>query len=116
MVSTGPFGDARMNKTIMAESLDLTRVPAYRKAYEDVDFLHRDDLRPVRLQLELLKAEIMQQEQNVHSTVVVFGSARTPSPETADAEWEAARQRLEAEPDRPAARAALQRAETRRRH
>lgn len=61
----------------------LKGVMTYRKAYEDIDFLRRSDLRPVRLQLELLKAELIQTEQRVHSTVVVFGSTRTPSPEEA---------------------------------
>ena len=32
-----------------------TRAPAYRLAFADDDFLCRDELRPVRLQLELLK-------------------------------------------------------------
>jgi len=41
--------------------------------------LHRDELRSVRLQLELEKPELLQQEQGIVSTIVVFGSARTPS-------------------------------------
>ncbi|MGB0799512.1 MAG: lysine decarboxylase, partial [Planktomarina sp.] len=36
-----------------------TRAPAYRLAFNDDDFLCRDELRPVRLQLELLKPEVM---------------------------------------------------------
>ena len=55
----------------------LKTTPAYQRAYEDVEFLHREDLRPVRLQLELLKPELMLQEQGITSTVVVFGSTRT---------------------------------------
>src|SRR5262245_11089147 len=50
---------------------------AYLRAYEDVAFLNRDDLRPVRLQLELLKPELMLRENGITSTVVVFGSTRT---------------------------------------
>jgi hypothetical protein len=50
---------------------------AYLRAYEDVRFLNREDLRPVRLQLELLKPELMLQEQGINSTIVVFGSTRT---------------------------------------
>ncbi|MFW5834811.1 MAG: LOG family protein [Pseudomonadota bacterium] len=49
---------------------------AYRLAYADVDFLLRDELRGVRLQLELVKPELVLQEHDVASTVVVFGSAR----------------------------------------
>ena len=55
----------------------LKSAPAYLRAYEDVAFLHREDLRPVRLQLELLKPELMLQEQGINSTIVVFGSTRT---------------------------------------
>ena len=48
--------------------------PTYRLAYEDTELLNQDDLRPLRLQLELLKPERSLREQGVHSTVVVFGS------------------------------------------
>jgi len=60
-----------------------TASPAYRLAFEDNDFLLRQDLRPVRLQLELLKPELLQQEHGIRSTIVVFGSARIPEPEAA---------------------------------
>ena len=50
--------------------------PSYQLAFEDVDFLAKDDLRPLRLQLELLKPEWYLREAKVRSTVVVFGSAR----------------------------------------
>src|SRR5262245_320006 len=50
---------------------------SYLRAYEDVEFLKREDLRPVRLQLELLKPELGLQEQEIDSTIVVFGSTRT---------------------------------------
>ncbi|MBW8829021.1 MAG: TIGR00730 family Rossman fold protein [Burkholderiales bacterium] len=49
---------------------------AYRLAFNDTDFLLREDLRPVRMQLELLKPELVQQEQKIESTIVIFGSAR----------------------------------------
>ncbi len=55
----------------------------YRLAYEDIELLNRDDLRPLRLQLELLKAEGILNEQGVRSTVVVFGSARVTDADTA---------------------------------
>ena len=56
---------------------------AYRLAFTDTEFLLRDELRPVRLQLELLKPELVQQEQGVEATVVIFGSARIVAPEVA---------------------------------
>jgi len=60
-----------------------TQSSSYKLAYEDQEFLIRNELRPVRLQLELLKPELIQQEQNILSTVVIFGSARIPDPQTA---------------------------------
>src|SRR6185503_11659900 len=55
----------------------LKKSGAYLRAYEDRAFLHREDLLPVRLQLELLKPELRLQEEQIKSTVVVFGSTRT---------------------------------------
>lgn len=81
-----PFPTARAEAEILPEAGGVTAQtasPAYRLAFEDTDFLLRQDLRPVRLQLELLKPELMQQEQGIRSTVAVFGSARIPDPETA---------------------------------
>ena len=57
-----------------------TRAPSYRLAFADEDFLCRDDLRPVRLQLELLKPELLMNEAEVESTIVLFGGARIPEP------------------------------------
>ncbi|MFD1744787.1 LOG family protein [Rhizobium helianthi] len=56
--------------------------PAYRLAYVDEDFLCRQELRPVRLQLELLKPEMLLTEMGIKSTVVLFGGARIPEPGT----------------------------------
>jgi hypothetical protein len=58
--------------------------PAYRLAFADPDFLCRDELRPVRLQLELLKPQLELDERGILSTVVLFGGARIPSPERRD--------------------------------
>lgn len=57
-----------------------TESPSYKLAYQDVDFLLRDDLRPVRFQLELLKPEILLDEAKIGSTFVFYGSARIPEP------------------------------------
>ena len=59
--------------------------PTYRLAYEDIDLLGQEELRPLRLQLELLKPERILHEQGIHSTVVVFGSARISDAATAAA-------------------------------
>lgn len=61
-----------------------TRAPAYRLAFADEDFLCRDELRPVRLQLELLKPEMMLDERGIESTIVLFGGARIPEPSKKD--------------------------------
>ncbi|MDL5033008.1 TIGR00730 family Rossman fold protein [Pelomonas sp. APW6] len=57
---------------------------AYRLAFTDDDFMLRDELRPVRMQLELLKPELVQQEQGIKATIVMFGSARIPDQATAE--------------------------------
>ena len=56
---------------------------SYRLAFTDTDFLLREELRPVRMQLELLKPEMIQQEQGIESTIVIFGSARIAPPDDA---------------------------------
>ena len=56
---------------------------SYKLSYTDTDFLMRDELRPVRLQLELMKPEILQHEHDVQATVVIFGGARIPDEERA---------------------------------
>ncbi|WP_299026774.1 LOG family protein [uncultured Sulfitobacter sp.] len=61
-----------------------TQAPAYKLAFNDFDFLCRDELRPVRLQLELLKPEMMLDEYGVQSTIVLFGGARIPEPAQKD--------------------------------
>ena len=59
---------------------------AYRLAFADPEFLLRRETRGIRMQLELLKPDLEQQAQGIESTVVVYGSARFPSPEDAQAE------------------------------
>jgi uncharacterized protein (TIGR00730 family) len=78
-----PFPDAGSDRTA-AEHLPhtpQTRSPAYRLAFDDEDFLLRDELRPVRLQLELLKPSLLMDEHGVKSTIVLFGGARIPPPD-----------------------------------
>jgi len=72
--------------------------PAYLKAYEDPAFMQRRELRPVRLQLELLKPDMILAEHKIKSTVVVFGSARVVSPQEARQGLAEARARAKAEP------------------
>ncbi len=81
---------------------DQTRSSSYRLAYGDKDFLLRDELRPVRLQLELLKPDLIQQELGIESTVVIFGSARIPEPVLAEKRLEDLSRELQKSPDNPA--------------
>lgn len=72
-------------------AFDTNPPDAYRLAFADTDFLVRPELRPVRMQLELLKPELIQQELNIQSTVVIFGSARIPDRASAEEALDAAR-------------------------
>lgn len=78
-----PFRDAHDDIETAQDVPDTpqTRAPAYRLAFADDDFLCRDELRPVRLQLELLKPQLVMEERGIESTVVLFGGARIPAPE-----------------------------------
>nr|WP_245883831.1 TIGR00730 family Rossman fold protein [Hasllibacter halocynthiae] len=60
-----------------------TRAPAYRLAFADEDFLCREELRGVRLQLEMTKPKMVMDAEGIESTVVLFGGARVPPPERA---------------------------------
>jgi uncharacterized protein (TIGR00730 family) len=74
---------------------------SYRLAYEDKDFLSSDDLRPLRLQLELLKPEHYLRQHHVRSTIVVFGSARLLSPQQARMQLAQLEEQARAQPDEP---------------
>lgn len=76
------FPDASVDLSNAQEVPDTpqTRAPAYRLAFADDDFLCRDELRPVRLQLELLKPQLVMDERGIESTIVMFGGARIPEP------------------------------------
>ncbi|MBX3636984.1 MAG: LOG family protein [Rubrivivax sp.] len=64
---------------------------SYRLAFVDERFLLREELRPVRMQLELLKAEMIQREQHIESTIVIYGSSRIVAPDVAQARLQEAR-------------------------
>lgn len=89
------------------------RAPSFRLAFQDPDFLLKDELRPVRLQLELLKPELALRERGIESTVVVFGSARIPEPARAAAELRAARRAARSAPADRTLATAVERAERR---
>lgn len=66
-------------------STPQTRSTSYQLAFQDTAFLLREELRPVRFQLELLKPEMLLDEAGIASTLVIYGSARIPEPAKADA-------------------------------
>jgi len=81
------FSPARVEAEVARQqtSSPQTEDPAYRLAFQDMEFLLRQDLRPVRFQLELLKPELLLDEADIASTFVFYGSARIPEPAKADA-------------------------------
>src|SRR5438552_12742113 len=72
--------------------------PSYRRADLDVDFLARDGVRGVRLQIDYLKPELLLEEHECHQTIVVFGSTRICEPAAALRSVEALRSLLAADP------------------
>ncbi len=73
--------------------------PSYKIAYDDVDFIKSEYLRPVRLHLELLKPEKMMEDAGINSSVVVFGGTQVASKEQADNMVAAAKEKLAANAD-----------------
>ncbi len=98
-----PFRSAQEAAESARHPIDLPqcRSASYRLAFQDPEFLLLDALRPVRLQLELLKPELILQEQHIESTVVVFGSSRIADPETAEARLASARNEYDQSNDDP---------------
>lgn len=82
-----------------------TRAPL--KAYEDIEFLRSDVCRAVRLQVEFLKPDTTMERFGVRSTMVVFGSARIPSPPEAARRLAEAERAFRENPRDPARREAL---------
>lgn len=85
--------------------------PSYIPAERDFELLSRPDLRPVRLQLELLKPELALKEQNVHSTIVVFGGTQIVDAERAADRVSKVRAALEKNPTDATLQRQLARAE-----
>jgi uncharacterized protein (TIGR00730 family) len=96
----GPFPSAAEDAEAAERAVDTpqTRSSSSRLAFADTDFLLRSELRSVRLQLEFLKPELVQLDEGIHATVVVFGSARIPDAQTAAQQLQEAEQRVGANP------------------
>jgi len=85
--------------------------PSYRLAEIDTQFLQSEGLRPVRMQLELLKPEMKLTEAGVESTVVVFGGTQIAPREEAELKLRRAKVALEKNTDDPRRQRAVARAE-----
>jgi uncharacterized protein (TIGR00730 family) len=77
------------------------RSSSYIPADKDTEFLQRDELRPIRIGLELLKPELIQREEGIRSTIVVFGSARIQEPAAAKQALQTAEEDAARTPDDP---------------
>ncbi len=99
-----------MDSKARANLQRIVESPSYRLAEFDLDFLTCPELRPVRLQLELLKPEMAFVHNHVHSTIVVFGGTQVVEQQDAAARLEAAQAAVAERPDDLQARRALDRA------
>lgn len=75
----------------MSDSERHEPLPSYKLAVEDTDFLLRDEMRSLRFAMEYAKPDLLLRDWGIRSTVIVFGSARIPSPEQAEAMLKTAR-------------------------
>ncbi len=100
-----------MDEAMQANLEKILASPTYRLAEHDIEFLSRPELRPVRLQLELLKPEMAFAAEGVQSTVVVFGGTQIVPREEAQQRLDAARTRLAAQPKNVDLQRAMARAE-----
>ena len=76
----------------------ILKSPSYRRADTDPEFLARDDLRGLRLQIDYMKADLLLDEAGVHQTIVVFGSTRLCEPAAAFRHVEELTKALKADP------------------
>lgn len=97
--SAFPTAEEDLDASLLRPDTAQTRSTSYRLAYDDKEFLLRDELRPIRLQLELLKPDLVQRDMGIHSTVVVFGSARIPESTVAIENLKNVRAKIETSPD-----------------
>lgn len=99
--------DARVEKNRQA----ILASPSYKLAELDVDFIGRPEQRPVRMQLELLKAETLLRDNGIRSAIVVFGGTQIVPREDAEARLTTAQRALDARPSDPQALRDVARAE-----
>jgi len=89
----------------------ILRSPSYRMAEEDIAFIKSEGLRPVRMMLELLKVETGLAEQEIQSTIVVFGGTQIVEPKEAKRRYDLAAVALEKDPNNTRKQRKLRRAQ-----
>jgi uncharacterized protein (TIGR00730 family) len=109
--STLDRNESPMPRPIEGNTHAILNSPSYRLAEEDTDFLKQAALRPVRLQLELLKPEMGLTEQGINSTIIAFGGAQIVEQQEAESRLARAQQALADAIDDPQAKRAVERAE-----
>ena len=87
-----------MDEALKTNLVNILNSPCYRVAHEDIEFLNRPELRPVRMQLELLKPEMTLIKEGVASTVVLFGGTQVVEEEEAEMRLEKAQEAVEKNP------------------
>jgi uncharacterized protein (TIGR00730 family) len=100
-----------LDEAIRNNLADIIDSPSYCLAQEDVDFLALGENRPIRMQLELLKCEMIMRAEGIESTIVVFGGTQIVERPAAEQRLQAARQQLESDPENPEFERAVLRAE-----
>jgi len=85
--------------------------PSYRQADEDVDFLNRDDIRGLRLQIDYLKPELLMEQHSIRHTIVVFGGTRIRERAAIERDLDALRAALANDPTEPSLQRRLKVAE-----
>jgi hypothetical protein len=109
LVRTGPATTPIPDDPAARENLEkILASPTYVRAEEDLAYLARPELRGVRLQLELNKAETLMQEQKIRSTIVVFGGTRIVERKDAEERLAAADRMLAQSPEDPVAKKAVE--------
>ena len=87
----------RLNRDAIRDST------SYELAEYDINFLKRDENRPLRMQLELLKTETLLRENDIQSTVVIFGGTQIVPHDEAKARLVRAQNHLKDRPQDPVA-------------
>ena len=90
-LSASRLADAWAQLQAHAPNCTPLQADAYRLAFADPEFLLRRETRGMRMQLEMLKPDLEQLQLGIENTIVVFGSARFVSPETAEQALQQAR-------------------------